>query len=160
MGCNYVCAGNSSQVCGGSGRINIVQDTTWQQKLFTVNQSDKWTFNDCYADNANARILNVTLYQNNFKSTVETCLSACAAKNLTVCGVQYGSECYGSVALPSSSSKAPAQGANDPLERGCSFGCAGNSTQACGGSSRMNVFTFDPKAVPVSPSTVLIASTS
>ncbi|KAJ1025960.1 hypothetical protein NDA16_002585 [Ustilago loliicola] len=157
-GCTYLCSGNSSQVCGGSGRINIVQDTTWKQQLFTVNQSGKWTFNDCYADSSSARVLNVTLYQNNYQSTVETCLFACAAKNLTVCGVQYGNECYGSVALPSTSAKAPAQGANDPLERGCSFKCAGNSTQACGGSSRMNVFTFNPKAASISPSTVLIAA--
>lgn len=160
MGCTYLCSGNSSQVCGGSGRINIVRDTTWKQKLFTVKQSGKWTFNDCYADSTQARILNVTLYQNNAKSTVETCLSACAAQNLTVCGVQYGSECYGSVVMPSSSTKAAAQGANDPLERGCSFSCAGNSTQACGGSSRMNVFTFDPTAVSISPSTALTASDS
>ncbi|KAJ9474296.1 hypothetical protein PHBOTO_004349 [Pseudozyma hubeiensis] len=160
MGCNYLCPGDSSQVCGGSNRINIVQDTTWKQSMFTVNRSGKWTFNNCYADSVNARILNVTLYQNNGQSTVEKCLAACSASNLSVCGVQYAGECFGAMALPSSSKIAPNQGANDPLELGCNYGCTGNTTQACGGNARMNVYTFDQNAVSVSPSTVLAATNS
>ena len=158
MGCNQLCPGDSSQVCGGSNRINIMVDTNWKQSMFTVNQTGKWTFNDCYADNPNARILNVTLYQNSIASTVEKCLAACAAKGLTVCGLQYATECFGAMALPSSSTRAPAQGLNDPLERGCNYGCTGNGTQACGGASRMNLYTFDPNAASVSPSTVLTAA--
>jgi hypothetical protein len=146
-------------MCGGSSRINIAQDTTWKQSMFTIQQSGKWNFTDCYVDSTASRLLNVSLSVSSSKFTVENCLAACAGKNLAYCGVEYGGECFGALALNSSATIAPSTtSSTDPLSRGCSMPCAANSTEACGGSSRLNVYKFMSNQASVTPSTYQLAS--
>ncbi|GAC95998.1 hypothetical protein PHSY_003576 [Pseudozyma hubeiensis SY62] len=149
-GCNMACSGDSKQMCGGSNRINIAQDTQWKQSFFTVNKAALWRFADCYVDSTQSRVLNVTLTPLN--ATVEGCLGACNAKNLTLCGVEYGGECYGAWQLPSTAQIAPSTGQTNSLGRGCNKPCNGNSTIACGGSSRLNLYTLNATLPFVRPS--------
>ncbi|KAK0520827.1 hypothetical protein OC834_006888 [Tilletia horrida] len=156
-GCTTACPGDAKQTCGGTNRINIVQDTTWKQKLFTVSRAGKWAFQDCYINNSGARVLNVTLTPTS-PITVPNCLDACLAKKLAYCGMGNGQTCYGGAVLASGATKSPSKGSTDPLARGCDMPCTGNSTQACGGSLRLELYRYNSTAASVSPPTLQIAS--
>lgn len=86
--------------------------------------------------------------------TEEKCLSACADKSLSYCGLEYSGEYFGSQLAPSANT-APFAGSLGPLARGCNYACAGNSTLACGGASRITLYAFDDNRDYTSPSTVL-----
>ncbi|KAK0560767.1 hypothetical protein OC861_006141 [Tilletia horrida] len=155
-GCTTACTGDSTQKCGGTNRINIVQDLNWKQSLYTVAKTGKWAFKECYTDSASARTLNVTL--TGTAITVDKCLTACYSKQLKYCGMGSGTTCFGAQVLPNNATVAPFTGSTDPQARGCNVRCAGNSTQACGGASRLDVYYFNSTASSVSPATVQIIS--
>jgi hypothetical protein len=136
------CTGDSSQSCGGPNRLNIVQDSNWQQTFFTVQSKGKWRYQDCVTDTVSPRTLNVTL-SGGSSNTVASCLANCEAKNLKYCGMEYSGECYGAFVLPSTLTSATSTGSSDPIARGCNMACSGNSTQACGGSALITLYSFD-----------------
>lgn len=144
-GCSMTCSGDSTQKCGGANKLNIYQDTNWRPSIQTIRKSGSWNFTDCFVDSVNPRSLNVTVSVpiGGSKLTVQACLDACKKQNLTVCGLEYGGECYGTQTMPFSIQPAPGNNP-DPLTRGCSMPCNGNSTQACGGPSRLSVYTLVP----------------
>lgn len=154
-GCTTACPGGTGQMCGGSNRISIVQDKKWQQKLFTVQSLGKWTFQDCVVDTVSPRTLGTTLASGS-SNTVATCLSACKAKGLTYCGVEYSGECFGAASLPTTLKSATNAGSSDPIARGCNMPCSGNSTLACGGSSLLGLYKYT--ASQASTGTVLQSS--
>lgn len=91
-----------------------------------------WTYTGCYRDNVSARTLAYASHKDFAVQTVETCTTWCAANNFNICGLEYGSECYGDYSLPGGAEAAP--------ETDCSMTCAGNSSQICGGGSRLSVY--------------------
>ena len=139
--------------------MQLAQDSSWTQKSFTVKEWQQWTLADCYVDAPGSRALNVTLYQGNKTSTVEGCLDSCAKRGLAFCAPSYGGECYGSVIAPKST-VAPTAGNTDPIARGCNMPCLGNSTEYCGGTSRITVYNFAAGKSPVNPATTLLISPS
>ena len=152
-GCSMTCSGAPSQICGGSSRLSVVQDTQWTQSVFTVKKTGRWNFTDCIVDSTSKRSLSKSLSVSG--NTPEKCLAACLAAKLPYCGMEYGGECYGSATAPTAAS-APSVGSTDPIARGCSMPCTGNSSVVCGGSSRLNFYTYlGNNAVPVSPSVVM-----
>lgn len=149
-GCSMTCSGDSSQICGGSSRLNIIQDDQWSQSFFTVTQTGSWTFTDCVVDSTSSRALatSVTVSSN----TPEKCLAACSTAGFKYCGMEYAGECWGSNTVPTAAS-APFIGGIDPIARGCSMPCSVNSTVACGASNRLNLYTnLGSSVTSVSPS--------
>lgn len=144
--CAMTCAGDASSYCGGSSRVQVYKDNNWKQSFFTVLQSGQWNFTDCAVETS-PRLLPTAL-SGGSKMTVQTCLANCQAKKFSFCGMEYSGECYGSNTLPSTWKAAPtaSNGQTDTVSRGCSMPCSGNSTLACGGSSRLNLYTFFPSA--------------
>lgn len=65
--------------------------------------------------------------------TVEYCQAYCMSNNMPLAGVEYGSECYCGMSLGFNSSAG---------FTGCNMACAGNSSQTCGGPSRLNVYNY------------------
>lgn len=63
---------------------------------------------------------------------VDSCASYCQSKNYALFGVEYGGECY--------CGNSPNASATVSSEEGCSMACKGNSTQICGGSSKISVW--------------------
>ncbi|CAO1628788.1 unnamed protein product [Sympodiomycopsis kandeliae] len=151
--CSMPCSGDSSSQCGGPNRISLVKDLSWQQTFFTVKQSGQWTFTDCVVDTVSPRTLEVSLNTKggNSKMTVDNCLSACQSSNLKYCGMEYSGECFGSnstTATFTSGSVRQGSSSSDPVQKGCNMPCNGDSTIACGGPSRLNLYTFDSNASP------------
>jgi len=80
--------------------------------------------------------------------TLEACASFC--KGYIYWGTEYSSECYCGNAFATGSTSAPASD--------CSFACAGDAEEACGGSNRLSVYainnTADANPTPYDPPTV------
>ncbi|EKM74831.1 hypothetical protein AGABI1DRAFT_95324 [Agaricus bisporus var. burnettii JB137-S8] len=94
-----------------------------------------WAYNACWVDNAHGRIIQ-TLVSDSPTMTVETCIQACDARNLTVAGLEFsicGSNLSAGPVLADESS--------------CNMGCGGNTTEACGGPARTSVYTKGPLTV-------------
>jgi hypothetical protein len=67
-------------------------------------------------------------------NTPSKCIAACAARGYTHAGVEYGKECFCSNVLGSDTPLA------DPSE--CQMECLGDDVSSCGGSWRIQVYSF------------------
>ena len=92
------------------------------------------------SDSANARALTSDYYADGSKMTDESCIAYCSGKKYAIAGTEYSQECYCGNALVGGSVAAPAGD--------CNMGCSGNSSEACGGPSRLTVFE-NPALIPV-----------
>ncbi|KAJ7905890.1 glyoxal oxidase N-terminus-domain-containing protein [Mycena leptocephala] len=124
--CNMLCAGNSSEFCGGPNRLTVYN----------------YTGDDLPPplDNAHGRVL-ATQLTDNVNLTMESCVASCDAQNFTIAAGEFSVLCGnelidGAVVAPP----------ND-----CNLGCGGNSTQACGAGNRLSVYstTQDITILPV-----------
>lgn len=123
--CNMICNGNSSEYCGGSGRLNMYT---------TKSAPTAWTALGCYTDSVAARTLTTAEYPGTM--TVELCTSACKSAGYVYAGVEYGGECYCGNSFSNGGGPAPDGSA------GCNMACAGNAQETCGGANRLNVFQY------------------
>ena len=84
------------------------------------------------------RVLADDVTTQNANPWVPACINQCAAEGYHYAGVEYGDECYcgtgyaGGVAPPVANTS------------DCNIPCAGDYSHACGGSWRMEIFTFTP----------------
>ena len=147
--CNArVCAGNNSEYCGGPNRVSVWNSTTYTGPLqpFPSKVGDTMgssVYLGCTVDDTGNRALGQASYTNRTGLTNDACMSFCASKNLPLWGTEYASECYCDVALKSYAVLGSST---------CSMACAGNSSQICGGPSRMTIFNntaVTPVKVPV-----------
>ena len=98
-----------------------------------------WEYVGC-ANETNPRALPLASYSSSTGMTVESCQKFCtsSSNNYGLAGIEYGGECYCANALQSYSAVG---------QSGCNMACTGNSSEICGGSSRLSVYnltTFVP----------------
>ncbi|KAL0631885.1 hypothetical protein Q9L58_009237 [Maublancomyces gigas] len=72
--------------------------------------------------------------------TLEKCQLYCLDRNLPMAGLEYGNECYCGTSLQSGSTLG---------QIGCTMACTGNSSQICGGPSRLGVYNYTQFVPPV-----------
>ncbi|PHH80469.1 hypothetical protein CDD80_1479 [Ophiocordyceps camponoti-rufipedis] len=160
--CNYNCAGSINQICGGNG----VNDGAGGAYISLFADSLRWDGNltrppppgpadnpgvagftsiGCYTEGNPGRALPNGV--NTDKRTVAACVNACKAATFSMAGVEYGGECWCGNALGTGSVPAPAAD--------CAMTCNDNSTEYCGGPSRLNVYRLGSPASSTStgPST-------
>ncbi|KAM3067190.1 hypothetical protein ACMFMG_005441 [Clarireedia jacksonii] len=152
-GCNMPCNGNTSEICGGSGRLSVYDFKNATASLPTATTTSiaaptytgaptGWKPLGCYNDSVAARTLTTQIYSIPGSSmSVDACLSACIFGGYRFSGVEYGSECYCDHQI--SNYGAPAGG--------CTTACAGNSTQFCGGAAAINVYNYTATTLPPTP---------
>lgn len=101
-----LCAGNSSEYCGGPDRIDMYQlnssapiptatvpapVSTPTGGPITVQSAGSYVYYGCYADNTNGRALTgLTVPESGAGNTIEACATACAGYKYM--GVEYGAE--------------------------------------------------------------------
>ncbi|KXJ84959.1 carbohydrate-binding WSC, partial [Microdochium bolleyi] len=105
------------------------------------------TYQGCWTDRG-ARSLTKDM-GNTQTNSVETCTKKCADAGYALAGMEFASQCYCGNEMTSK--------ATQITERGCFQPCSGDSTQICGGGSRLSVWGTDkPKVLspPKSPATV------
>ncbi|KAK3302010.1 WSC domain-containing protein [Chaetomium strumarium] len=158
--CNLPCNGNSTETCGGNGIFSVYQDPTFLP-VEDVTIEDYHPLG-CWSDDSSmGRAL---VYRQDkvdgASLTTEKCLQACRDGGFPFAGTEFGGECYCGVVIGNGTAAAPAGDCNIP--------CNGDSSQTCGGRSRLNLFVahelqslepcgYEP---PVSSSTTLPPSST
>ncbi|KAM4065728.1 WSC domain-containing protein [Hirsutella rhossiliensis] len=89
----------------------------------------------CYKDNTPGRQLPNQLIDAD-KLTNAQCIAACAKNSYIFCGLEYGGECWCGNQLGTGSVHAP--------DVDCGMTCTDNTTEFCGGPSRLNVYRLGP----------------
>ncbi|KFY43831.1 hypothetical protein V494_01795 [Pseudogymnoascus sp. VKM F-4513 (FW-928)] len=116
-GCTAACPGEPLITCGGDDRLNIYQN-------------EKYADLGCFSDSSTARTLRtqIIIPDQNSILTREICQNACDKEGFLYSGVEYAHQCWCDQQLHG----ALATG-------GCTSPCAGDASQMCGGSDRLNV---------------------
>ncbi|KAF4635308.1 hypothetical protein G7Y89_g2796 [Cudoniella acicularis] len=102
-----------------------------------------WTYQGCYTDSP-VRTLNAASYVSPTNMTDEYCIGFCNQEGYIYAGTEYSQECYCDNTINSISTVA--------ASTDCSMSCTGNSSETCGGSSRLSLF-WNGKNPPPGPST-------
>ncbi|KAE9396148.1 WSC-domain-containing protein [Gymnopus androsaceus JB14] len=123
--CVSTCGGDSTQMCGGTWYLSVY--TTSSTTLSSSNST--WNSQGCYVDES-PRILQ-GYFGDQDSMTTESCISICSGLEFTMAATEYGSQCLCGNSLV---------GASTADSGDCSFPCAGNSVEVCGGNWRANVY--------------------
>lgn len=168
-GCSFACAGNSSEICGGSQRLSMYVYVNADGTISsaapsstpsatagtgtgnspstptpeTSNIPSGWSYQGCYTDQTNARSLS-NQQPDSSSLTAASCISACSSAQYSVAGLEYGSQCFCGNAL---------NGASAAAAGTCNMQCSGDSSKSCGAGGAVDVYSFgtlqnNPKPVP------------
>ncbi|KAI4728135.1 WSC-domain-containing protein [Aureobasidium sp. EXF-10728] len=155
-GCNIVCPGNRTELCGGPFYMMIYNNTDPSLKV-TTNLAQSVIqltypvapFNKTYVGCANegngGRALNISTLVN-ANMTLSTCAGFAAANNAAFYGLENNDECYIGNGLASGSKLVDTT--TDYTKSSCYSRCAGNFTQICGGLGLLSVYS-NPSYKPV-----------
>jgi len=140
-GCNMVCAGNLSELCGGPNRLDVY-DLNNAIATITVSTStptatapaikptiSPYTYFGCQTEATGARALSAATFDSD-SMTLELCEQFC--NTYTYFGVEYGRECYCGNSFSA--------GSNATSDSDCSFLCPGNIYEFCGAGDRLSCY--------------------
>ena len=131
--CSMICTGNQYEYCGGPDRLElyVANITVPAGPSQPATVPGGWSFLSCYTEGQGTRALSAASYAND-SMTLESCAAYC--NGYTYFGTEYARECYCGNAFEGGSTVAPSQS-------DCSYICAGNGSEYCGGSNRLSVYT-------------------
>lgn len=128
--CRMKCPGDTTQLCGGQRRSSVfaLEGTSFPLQILPHQPRG------CYAEPATGRLISYAVVTDN-AMTVAKCAEICIGSGLF--GLEYGRECFCHspylVDVPETAKVADSQ---------CSMPCAGNSSEICGGPSRLNLYEY------------------
>ncbi|KAJ3928765.1 MAG: WSC domain-containing protein [Lentinula lateritia] len=98
-----------------------------------VNKIGDWSLVGCFTDISTARTLSAASLPASGNLTLETCVAFCDSVDYIFAGVEFAQECYcdSTIQIPSVPSNLTA----------CDFSCSGNSSELCGGSDNILIYT-------------------
>jgi len=127
------CDGDSAESCGAGWRLNVWSKGGVIPVSPTVVPSvDGYNYTGCYTEATDGRALAEDYFRDD-AMTVEACEAFCSPA-YTIFGVEYAYECYCGDSLEA--------GSVLTAETDCNTACGGNATELCGGSNRLNVYTY------------------
>ncbi|KAJ3716745.1 WSC domain-containing protein [Lentinula guzmanii] len=124
--------GSASLVLRGIDRPDeIALDS--RQAPSPVNQTGNWSLVGCYTDISTARTLSAATIPASDNMTLETCVAFCSSVDFIFAGVEFAQECYcdSTIQIPG----VPSDLAD------CDLSCSGNSSELCGGSDNILIYT-------------------
>lgn len=136
--CNYPCAGNANETCGGYGALFIYQALPPPPPLPSgLINNYTYTASGCYAEPADgSRALDGYVNANSWQGTA-TCSQICGLSNFSYFGLEYADECW------CGDSVSPLATLVDSTK--CNMPCVGNAAsganETCGGSRLLNLYT-------------------
>lgn len=101
------------------------------------------TYWGCWSDQNPQTLTNMT-YQSD-SNTIDLCTTACTSGNNTVAGIEYGTQCFCGNALGYKAAQV--------IDSSCSMPCPGNSSEVCGGSQRLSLFSVGAPKLQPTPGT-------
>ncbi|KAF5348257.1 hypothetical protein D9756_010540 [Leucocoprinus leucothites] len=149
--CNMACTGNSLELCGSGGRLNVFfsggaapAPRAAPAPPAAPSKIGNWVSLGCWTDAVNGapRSLSVGMGVNG-PMTDELCTAACFQNGYPLAGTEFAGECYCGTALNAAATKA-----NDA---DCNMVCNGNSSETCGGPNRLNVYNYTGTDLPANP---------
>ncbi|EME89605.1 uncharacterized protein MYCFIDRAFT_128488, partial [Pseudocercospora fijiensis CIRAD86] len=130
--CSFTCPGNSTETCGGSGRLSLFSNgrPVLQEAPGTPETVGDFYYVSCYTEPSNgARALAGKGTSSN-SMTLETCANFCSSYQYF--GTEYGSECYCGNSFSA--------GANRTSDSDCNMLCSGATNEFCGAGDRLTVY--------------------
>ncbi|CAM9198809.1 unnamed protein product [Ectocarpus sp. 8 AP-2014] len=144
--CTYACAGDADQTCGGFDAANVylyaAESTPSPTPSPTADDPGPLAVG-CYGDDRESRIMD-DLALSDYSMTTELCEQTCLGN--TYFATQYGRECWCGSA-----------GADYTLHgesTDCTYACAGDADQTCGGFDAANVYLYTGDDAPTTSSFV------
>ncbi|KAJ7186426.1 galactose oxidase, partial [Mycena filopes] len=144
--CSMLCAGNSSEFCGGPNRLTLYNYTGTDLPTppppppvggggggvtaIATDLPSPWAYVGCFVDGAHGRVLGMET--DNAKLTMESCVATCIAQNKTIAGGEFSASLCGDELV---------EGAVSAPDSECNMPCGGNSTQACGAGDRLSIYS-------------------
>ena len=122
-GCDMGCSGNEGETCGGPNRLNVYA------------AGPAWVSLGCYTDQPYERTL-TTVGTYDGLLTIAKCLASCQAAGFVYAGMEYHDECHCGNQFSNGGGVAPDGNA------GCTWTCDGDTTEICGGNSRLSMYEY------------------
>jgi hypothetical protein len=110
--------------------------TTPSPTVVTTNLPFSFSYQGCYVDDTQARILPVQ-QPDSSSLTVEGCINTCSALGYSTAGVEYSVQCYCGTSILNGGYLATSPYAR----RSCKLPCSGDATEGCGGRVLMAVYS-------------------
>lgn len=146
--CNFLCTGDSTENCGAGNRLNVYKQIPLACSTIpsATPAPTNYQSHGCYSEATNGRAL-VSKYVTSDTQTIDTCAKACAG--FSFFGLEYYYECFCGNEI---------QAGSLPVdETECNLPCNGDSSQTCGGNSRLNLYSFgNIGSPPVSSPTISV----
>ncbi|EFQ34788.1 WSC domain-containing protein [Colletotrichum graminicola M1.001] len=140
--CKKPCAGNSGEVCGEGGRLNVFTNGDAAPAILAA--SGEFDSLGCYSDHSSARTLTTRMsLPGNVR--VSDCTTACAAQGFPYAGLEFGKECFCGASIQNGGAPIPA--------KSCNMVCTADKSQYCGGAAAINIYKSS-KPVTGGPSTL------
>lgn len=161
-GCNMVCNGNSTEICGGSNRLSLwskigsgsnptssipVTSTPKPTSTGTALQLPApWKYQGCYSEGTSGRAF-LNQQPDSQTLTIEKCVNACIGLGYAVAGMEYASQCF--------CDNFVRNGAALVGDGDCSMACSGDASEKCGAGNRLSIYSNDTLIVyqPPTPQT-------
>ncbi|TGJ86013.1 hypothetical protein E0Z10_g2742 [Xylaria hypoxylon] len=147
--CSMVCAGDDTEYCGGSDRLEMYRlinppTSTSTMPTPTVTPTHKptvapYAFQGCWTEGAGVRALDAKATAG--EVTLESCAEFC--QDYHYFGTEFGRECHCGDILAASSNQTDLSDCNTP--------CAGDASEYCGASNRLNLYYSNTTAGPSQP---------
>ncbi|KAH7925711.1 copper radical oxidase-like protein [Leucogyrophana mollusca] len=139
--CNMACGGNAAEACGGPNRLSVYTSTgniTVLPIPTTQNTSlpGEWAYKGCLAEPGpgSPRVLPYELDWTT-NTTVDACLTQCAAFGYPAAGLEYGQQCFcGDI------TDVTANGGTFAPETDCNMACSGDPIHLCGAGDRLSLY--------------------
>ncbi|KAL2072787.1 hypothetical protein VTL71DRAFT_12130 [Oculimacula yallundae] len=142
--CNMACSAASTEICGGPNALSVLTNTALVNSNTAASALlASWTSKGCYSDNYPSRVLSGSS-TSSASMTLESCVGFCNSAGFSLAGLENGSECYCANAIQSDGATYGVSG-----QTGCTYTCAGKSSQICGGSNVLSLYSKTAAAVPV-----------
>lgn len=149
--CSMACTGDATKTCGGPDRLSIY--TNAATTVVVTNPGpvgSGWTYTSCFEDSVYARTL-PTRIESPALNTVDFCTTACFTAGYKLAGMEWSTECWcGNEILAGHLGG----------QSGCDMVCAGNALEYCGGSQRLNLYSFEAPQVSSSSTQSLTSTTT
>ncbi|KAF9265978.1 WSC-domain-containing protein [Marasmius fiardii PR-910] len=148
--CSMPCAGNSSETCGNTNRIQIFTNGRQSPVIPTEIDTDdggfrsEWTFEGCFVDNPSSRVLSQPFGVPS-GVTLATCVEACLEASFSMAGLEDGRECWcdgasNILGLSPNATKAP--------DTDCRGVCIADHNEYCGNANRIAVYSMTEHDLP------------
>jgi len=129
--CNMPCTSSGSQYCGGDWTLSLYSTPAVpRNKAVVAVGNARFYYSSCWGEPRVGRALTNPI-NNNAGGTIESCLTLGLQAGYSLCGLEYGGECW--------CSKGSLYGGAIE-QKYCDMPCKGDRTELCGGGNALSLY--------------------